>query len=633
LLHAECSFFYFVPRMIFWSKVLFIFIKLPLEYVLDVDQKREPAVGMMRSSIKSFIYISRSNMKYGLLKISAVSAAIMNPAFAAFHEKSLVATPDGNRLMRELEIGNRVRSFSPRSQAMGNAMVVAKSLAEQSKSIMEIGLAGKGEIRAMPRQRVFDVGSQSWVMAKDLTSSHILFGEDGSLIDIISVEKQRRTSFSLPHDITVSSIDHTVFVDGVLCHNGAEMSAMAGSVVQKGGEMAITEGIKKGVIAVVPPPVLIAGGGMILLGVHAARQINEGNPEDFVPSNNSDYMQDILPLDMREAAAATRLPEVAVASIPKEEPKRRVNHANVDKFRAHMSAQFNAERAISVVQPSGSTGRNIDLCALGFTPYPDQCAPRKKEEPQAPDNRTKKQRAQDAKEDAKREAAENAAERARFFEQGDKIAEKRLAEKKQHAEDAKREKKELKNEHKERVDKEGQKFLEEHGMTERQFKRLPPAAQKRQKEIVTNNRETAIEKQKMADYAQKREAGKAQRRADVERAHDEMILAMFPDLSDDVHAIFNRPAAAPKPVSTPGILALPPLVGMSVATQVSAEASERRLNKQRLTNKEIVRRAEASVQAFNIKKTEGSQKSAYRNKTSQEKSALEDKLKSILAKK
>ncbi len=155
-------------------------------------------------------------MKYNLLKLSAVSAAIMSPVQAAFQKESMVTTPRGQLEIGRVKKGDYAHAFSPRLQANGAVEVVSKKVARNTMLEVEIDL-GARTIRATPDQKLFDVGTYNWIAARDLTTKNVLLGEDGSLVDIHGVRIKHRDSYR-PYDLSVSR-DHTLFVDGVLCHN------------------------------------------------------------------------------------------------------------------------------------------------------------------------------------------------------------------------------------------------------------------------------------------------------------------------------------------------------------------------------------------------------------------------------
>jgi hypothetical protein len=156
-------------------------------------------------------------MKYNLFKVSAFSACIFNVSFAAFHKDALVSTSDGPVPMDLIRPGHMVLAYSPRLGSTGFSIVQAKNMASNNGFMVDINV-GDRVIHAMPGQLLFDVASNSFVKARRLTSRHILFGEDSSLINIQDVKIRRRSSFSTPNEITLGN-DHTLFVDGVLNHN------------------------------------------------------------------------------------------------------------------------------------------------------------------------------------------------------------------------------------------------------------------------------------------------------------------------------------------------------------------------------------------------------------------------------
>jgi hypothetical protein len=156
-------------------------------------------------------------MKYNLFKVSAFSACIFNVSFAAFHKDALVSTSDGPVPMDLIRPGHMVLAYSPRLGSTGFSIVQAKNMASNNGFMVDINV-GDRVIHAMPGQLLFDVALNSFVKARRLTSRHILFGEDSSLINIQDVKIRRRSSFSTPNEITVGN-DHTLFVDGVLNHN------------------------------------------------------------------------------------------------------------------------------------------------------------------------------------------------------------------------------------------------------------------------------------------------------------------------------------------------------------------------------------------------------------------------------
>lgn len=159
-------------------------------------------------------------MKYNLIKISAVSAVFMNPFYASFHESSTATTSEGSVEIGRLKVGQKVKSYSPISTAMGKAEVLYRAHSRRaSRSCIDIDI-GTRMIRATPDQLFFDINGRSWTKAKDLDEDrHVLLGEDGSPIMIKDVQLRKRHLLSFPIELCVDSPGKALFVDGVLCHS------------------------------------------------------------------------------------------------------------------------------------------------------------------------------------------------------------------------------------------------------------------------------------------------------------------------------------------------------------------------------------------------------------------------------
>lgn len=284
-------------------------------------------------------------MKYSLLKLSAL-AAIMNTAHAAFRGNSTVVTPDGVKKIKHLDVGEHVNAYSPLTDARGRAVVLAKALSNEFQSVVDIDL-GHRTVRAFAHQKVFDVGGHYFIRAKDLTpNKSILLGQDGSMLDVLGIKKKRASCFSTsdPYEVIIDTRDHAFFVDGILCHNGHEVSKLADATET----VMIFEGVKRGALAGVPPPLLIAGGVGLKLVRHAANQINVPGPHEYVPDSFSDIEHD-LPPSLRDDLLPPPL-EIAPAAAP---VKRAVNQDAVQKWR-QAQASDRATRAVHMVEPTRS---------------------------------------------------------------------------------------------------------------------------------------------------------------------------------------------------------------------------------------------------------------------------------------
>jgi len=302
-------------------------------------------------------------MKYSLLKLSALSAAIINPSFAAFHKDARINTNDGPLTISKLEIGQLVSSYSPRSLARGMAMVVAKSLGHNTNWIVKID-TGKKKIKAMPDQVLFDVGGHQWVKAKDLTTDHVLLGEDGSLVNIVGIKSRRRKSFSLPHELMVAHKDHTFFVDGVLNHN--MLSAFVKSIGDV-TDLAGKEGVKKTILNNVTGPEL--------LGIKAMGKIGEWAYEGIQEENELIARGEFVPHDRKTTFAEQSGAWNVAPSTPVKEESRpgsapRSHATKADNMHAAvgMGNQSSMRPHVWMLGPGPSSGKRTGAGITGRSP-------------------------------------------------------------------------------------------------------------------------------------------------------------------------------------------------------------------------------------------------------------------------
>jgi len=293
-------------------------------------------------------------MKYNLLKVLAF-AAFVSPVFAAFHKDAKLSTHRGQLPITEVPMGEYVKSFSPRTQAMGKAQIISKYFDHNVSSEVIIDL-GTRKIKAMPYQQMFDINKQEWVMARNLTPRNILMDEEGSPVDIVAVKLKRRTSFSAPREITVGSKEHTLFVDGVLCHNMDDIAEWA-------AKAAINEGVKRGVLAAASSPFLLAAGGTGLLMVHAGRQVNKPGPHEYIPESFSDVDHG-LPPALRDAGIEVILP----AAAPQPAPPAAAPKYKFDQARMTMFKQSVLKPGVRMVEPGSSIGKRAAIQVPDYAP-------------------------------------------------------------------------------------------------------------------------------------------------------------------------------------------------------------------------------------------------------------------------
>jgi hypothetical protein len=148
--------------------------------------------------------------------------------FGAFHRAAKVSTGKGTVEMADIIPGDTVLAYSPRLGSNGISFVYEKSIGANNGFMVEINVGNGKVIRAMPKQLLFDVNTQTFIQARKLTNKHVLLSEDSSLINVEGIKIKRRKSFSVPHEISVGD-DHTLFVDGVLNHNVFPSIAAAAS--------------------------------------------------------------------------------------------------------------------------------------------------------------------------------------------------------------------------------------------------------------------------------------------------------------------------------------------------------------------------------------------------------------------
>lgn len=333
-------------------------------------------------------------MKYSLLKLS-VLAAIMNTANAAFRGSSLVTTPSGEtKKIKHLDVGDHVNAYSPLTEARGRAIVLAKALSEDIHSTIDIDLGHK-TVRASSHQKVFDVAGHYFIRAKDLTPYNVLLAEDGTPLNIVGVKRRKASccSGSNSYEVTIDTKDHAFFVDGILCHNGGEMSTMAKPAVEVVVDNAIKESVKQNILGGVSPT------GLAIMGKIAIKA-HEGIQE----SNAAMARGDLIPVESNiswgEQNGLIAPPPVAEVA-PAAAPKRRVNQDAVQKWRqANRNSVAKDQRATRVIGPSNNLNNNAVVQIPNMVPeghhFPSS----------AGDMRTEKQMRADAKAKYKKEQEE-----------------------------------------------------------------------------------------------------------------------------------------------------------------------------------------------------------------------------------
>lgn len=287
-------------------------------------------------------------MKYNLLKLSALSA-MMSPAFAALHQDAQAITPYGTKSIKDLQVGDLVRAFSPAAggNGMGEVLAKSRSFCDQSRSVIEIYLEQPNAdseigstiktLRAMPNQLLFDVNAYRYCKAKDITVDNVLYGEDGSPLTVLGTQRKRRNSYTPLYEVTVDH-KHNLFVDGVLSHN---MDANDW----------VKEGIKKTVMTVLPSEVVLFAGAAGKVGEWAY----EGMQQEKAAIASGDFIPVDRPASFAEQSGAWNAKPDPVVETPPAAAPRKVNQARVEQFRREVVKKPKSR----VIDPAPSSNRAI----------------------------------------------------------------------------------------------------------------------------------------------------------------------------------------------------------------------------------------------------------------------------------
>jgi len=591
-------------------------------------------------------------MKYSLLKLSAL-AAIIDPmceasdrhllTHAGFHRESSVLTSGGRRQVDEIEVGDYVHAYSTLTTAMGKAAVLDKALGRPSRLIMEIDL-GDRTIKATPHQRFFDVNKHHFIRACDLTTENILLGEDGSLVNIMGIQKRLRGLLGCAHEITIGHKDHAFFVDGVLCHNMDDAMGFVGKTM-------VTEGLKKGVIGAMSAPVSAGIGAALMVTAHAAKQINQPGHE-MVKDSFSEIDHD-LPPSMRNdlLPPPPAVIEVRPGGAPQSDAaaKRQVNHANVEKFRRANAERNNLakmSRTFSMVQPGPSTGPRavIQIPYMGGPqrPYPGSAEAIEFEKRE----RARQERAKDPRRDWEIERDERKAlkaeqERQKMQEISDKAngilkAEKEFKEQRaQRAADKRAADKAQMEGRWAAIQASGAKTEEERRAAVRSYDEgkmfapihpvevQAPAEPVRRvisatpEEIESLNKMFGLQPGGFASALRLSQQHAELNAARPGAAPSPMELPGFnkPVTPQVMESVNKAIANVSRPVPAPRILALPPVIGMRVLTKTQYQAEENNRASELANHQESMRRTKAQQVFDDARNAESSHKGRSAEKT------------------
>jgi hypothetical protein len=182
------------------------------------------------------------------------------------------------------------------------------------------------------------------------------------------------------------------------------------------------------------------------------------------------------------------------------------------------------------------------------------------------------------------------------------------------AADAKRDYAVSQRQHKEWIAEKNQEFLEEHGMPEKQFKRLSKHEQERQRWIIKNNRKAAIEKQKIAEE-ERRVAMQVQ---EMQRSNPALSIPrsanadqpLPPRVMESVNKSLMRASAL-----SDSMRALPPHIAVDVLSKAQFQAGENRRAQELRDHLEAMRRVESQQLFERARNNEGmvKQQDAQRN--------------------
>ena len=167
----------------------------------------------------------------------------LEPELSCLKEGTKILTPQGDKLIETLSIGDKVISYDGTNKITNQIIAIKKS---KAKKTLKITLKNGITIEGTKEHPVFNVEKQNYIKLVDFKKRDKLQLANGEYSKIISIENKKHYKETVVYDLSVQSPYHNYFAEGVLVHNKSPVIYITPLIITLNDGSQITNTVRGG---------------------------------------------------------------------------------------------------------------------------------------------------------------------------------------------------------------------------------------------------------------------------------------------------------------------------------------------------------------------------------------------------